>query len=88
MCSAHHTRFNNETKKITIRDHCTADKAAPMSNVTLMCRSNGDLNNGEVGKKSPKSQLSGLHRELGAILKEIKVLHVLLGRDKTIERKL
>ena len=31
---------------------------------------NGDL----AAKKSPKSQLSGLHRELGAILKEIKVI--------------
>ena len=38
-----------------------------------MFRSTGDLANGDVGKKSPKSQLSGLHRELGAILKEIKV---------------
>ena len=38
-------------------------------------RSNGDIPNGEVNsKKSPKSQLSGLHRELGAILKEIKVI--------------
>ena len=27
-----------------------------------------------MSKKSPKSQLSGLHRELGAILKEIKVI--------------
>ena len=37
-------------------------------------RSNGDIANGEMSKKSPKSQLSGLHRELGAILKEIKVI--------------
>ena len=44
------------------------------SNANVMFRSNGDLNNGEIGKKSPKSQLSGLHRELGAILKEIKVI--------------
>ena len=43
-----------------------------------MFRSNGDLNNGEIGKKSPKSQLSGLHRELGAILKEIKVIFSLV----------
>ena len=38
-------------------------------------RSNGDVPNGDMNnKKSPKSQLSGLHRELGAILKEIKVI--------------
>jgi len=37
-------------------------------------RSNGDVPNGDISKKSPKSQLSGLHRELGAILKEIKVI--------------
>ena len=46
--------------------------------LTVMFRSNGDLNNGEIGKKSPKSQLSGLHRELGAILKEIKVIFSLV----------
>ena len=37
-------------------------------------RSSGEIPNGELSKKSPKSQLSGLHRELGAILKEIKVI--------------
>ena len=37
-------------------------------------RSNGEIPTGEMSKKSPKSQLSGLHRELGAILKEIKVI--------------
>ena len=39
-----------------------------------MSRSSGEIPNGETSKKSPKSQLSGLHRELGAILKEIKVI--------------
>jgi len=36
-------------------------------------RSAGNLANGDA-RKSPKSQFSGLHRELGAILKEIKVI--------------
>ena len=37
-------------------------------------RSAGQLPNGDTARKSPKSQFSGLHRELGAILKEIKVI--------------
>ena len=42
--------------------------------MTLIFRSSGNLPNEETSRKSPKSQFSGLHRELGAILKEIKVI--------------
>jgi len=37
-------------------------------------RSSGQLTNGEGLKKSTKTQYSGVYRELGAILKEIKVI--------------